>query len=82
MLNTFGTLIKPKEKRYDIKAILNQNTMEIDYLFKNARNSLEKMTVIEAERQIALENLRKLTQELQDKRLEYNNKTKLNYFSK
>ena len=82
MLNTFGTLIKPKEKHYDIKAILNQNTMEIDYLFKNARNSLEKMTVIEAERQIALENLRKLTQELQDKRLEYNNKAKLNYFSK
>ncbi len=82
MLNTFGTLVRNKEQHYDIRTILNQNTMEIDYLFKNSRNSLEKMTVIEAERQIALENLRKLTQELQDKRLEYNNKSKLNYFTK
>jgi hypothetical protein len=79
-MTPFGTLTK-KANKIDIKHILNQNTMEIEYLFKGAENQLEKMTVISAERQIALDSLRKLTQELQDKRLDYNKKDKLGFFT-
>ena len=79
-MTPFGTLTK-KEKNIDIKHILNKNSMEIEYLFENMKGQLEKMTVVSAERQIAMENLRKLTQELQDKRLEYENNDKLKFFS-
>lgn len=75
-------LFKKSAGKTGIKLFINQNTNELEYLFKNSRNKLEGMTVIEAERRIALENLRKLTQELQDKRLQYDSEQKFNFFTK
>lgn len=77
----FGNLTRKNKQFYDIKKILDKDSMEIDYLFKNSQNSLERLTVIEAERRIALENLRKLTSELQTKRLRYNAKSSCKYFT-
>ena len=80
-MTPFGTLIKRNEEKKNIKHILNQENLEIEYLFNNVYGQLEKMTVISAERQIALENLRALTKELQSRRLEYNSDDKFKYFS-
>jgi len=82
MAMPFGTLTKSnKEEKYDIRKILNKDTMQLDYLFKNSLDNLEKLTVIQAERQIALENLRNLTTQLQTKRLRYNAKSACKYFT-
>lgn len=78
MKQVFGQLTK---KKNNIIRVLNNDTMQIDYLFKNAQSELEKMSVIHAERQIALENLRKLTSELQTKRLRYKTKSSCKYFT-
>ncbi len=78
MKHTFGQLT---ENKNNIISVLNKDTMQIDYLFKNSQSELEKMTVIQAERQIALENLRKLTCELQTKRLRYKAKSSCKYFT-
>ena len=80
-MTPFGTLIRKNEEKNNIKRILNQDNMELEFLFNNVYGQLEKMTVISAERQLALENLRALTQQLQDKRLEYNSKEKSKYFT-
>ena len=81
-MTPFGTLTKKKDSKYNIKHIVNKDSMELDYLFSNIHGQLEKMTVISAERQIALDNLRMLTQELQSKHLNYNSNEKLSYFTK
>lgn len=81
MSTSFGKLTKKNNHKYDIKRILNKDTLELEFLFKNSRDSLEKLTVVEAERRIALDNLRKLTLELQSKRLDYNSKSSYKYFS-
>ena len=81
MTNQFGTLTRKKQTKQDIKSILNEDTIEIEYLFGDAKSKLEKLTVIEAERKIALDNLRKLTKELQTMRLHYNEKDELKYFT-
>ena len=75
----FGNLTK--RTKYDIKRSLNKDTMNIDYLFRNSKGDLEKLSVIQAERQIALENLRNLTKELQTKRLRYKAKASCKYFT-
>ena len=75
-------LFKKSVSDFDIRHFINKNTNELEYLFKNSRNKLEGLTVIEAERQLALDNLRKLTQELKEGRLHYNNEPKLNFFTK
>lgn len=77
----FGTLTKDTKKKYDIKKILNKDTMELNYLFKNSNKTLQKLTIIDAERQIAMENLRNLTTELQTKRLRYNARAACKYFT-
>ncbi len=79
MLN-FGTLTQ--KNKIDIKTFVDSETKDIDYLFKNSRNQLEKLTVIDAERQIALDNLRKLTEELQGKPLAYASNSKFTFFTK
>ena len=70
----FGNLTK-------IKRTINKETMHIDYLFQDSNGKLEQLSVIQAERQIALENLRNLTKELQTKRLRYKAKSSCKYFS-
>ena len=65
----------------NIKSYVNSNTLQLDYLFKNSTSDLEKLSVVQAERQIALENLRNLTKELQTKRLRYKAKSFCKYFS-
>ncbi len=82
MVKHFGALLDNANKKTNIKSFINQDTMELDYLFKNSNDKLEKLTVIEAERQLALENLRKLTQELKDRRLNYDEEPKFNFFTK
>ena len=79
MAKSFCNLTTKNKKDYNIKRILNKDSMEINYLFENSKKTLEEMTVIEAERRIALENLRKLTSELQTKRLRYNSKSFCKY---
>ena len=79
--NNFGTLTKKKKKLYDITEILNAGKSELDSLFKNSELKLEKLTVIEAERQAALENLRTLTSLLQTKRLRDKVKAGNKYFT-
>lgn len=65
----------------NIKSYVNPNTSQIDYLFKNSMGDMGKLSVVQAERQIALENLRNLTKELQTKRLRYKSKSYCKYFS-
>lgn len=79
MIYKFGTLAK--KKNFDIKKIINENTMEIEYLFRNAESKLEKLTVIEAERQLAVENLRKLIEQLQAGRNKINSQPDFKYFT-
>ncbi len=81
MAKSFCNLTTKNKKNYNIKRILDKDSMEINYLFENSKKTLEEMTVIEAERKIALENLRKLTSELQTKRLRYNSKSFCKYFT-
>ena len=82
MVKQFGTLLFNNENNdNNIKSFVNQESLALDYLFKNSRDKLEKLTVIEAERRIALENLRKLTQELKDRRLNFDTDSKLNFFT-
>ena len=75
----FGKLTN--KSKYDIKRILNKDTMQIDYLFQDATGRLEQLSVIQAERQMALENLRNLTKELQTKRLRFKAKNSCKYFT-
>ncbi len=81
MTDLFCNLTTRNKKQLNIKRILNKDTMELNYLFKNSNKTLEAMTVVDAERRIALENLRKLTDELQTKRLRYNAKAFCKYFT-
>ena len=81
MTESFCNLTSKNREKKDIKRILNRDSFELNYLFQNSQKTLETMTVIEAERQIALENLRKLTEELQTKRLRYNAKSFCKYFT-
>ena len=81
MTDLFCNLTTKNKKQLNIKRILNKDTMELNYLFKNSNKTLEAMTVVDAERRIALENLRKLTDELQTKRLRYNAKAFCKYFT-
>ncbi len=81
MTKSFCNLTVKNKIKYDIKRILDKDSMEINYLFQNSNKTLETMTVIDAERRIALENLRKLTDELQTKRLRYNAKSFCKYFT-
>ena len=79
--NNLGTLTKKKKKLYDITEILSSEKKVLDSLFKNSELKLEKLTVIEAERQAALENLRTLTSLLQTKRLRDKVKAGNKYFT-
>ena len=79
--STFGTLTKKKKKLHDITEILNAEKNVLDSLFRNSEIKLEKLTVIEAERQAALENLRTLTSLLQTKRLRSKVKAGNKYFT-
>lgn len=81
MTDLFCNLTTKNKKQLNIKRILKKDTMELNYLFKNSNKTLEAMTVVDAERRIALENLRKLTDELQTKRLRYNAKAFCKYFT-
>ena len=73
----FGKLTLQKK----IKSFVNKNDLDLNYLFENFKGGLEKLSVIQAEREIALENLRNLTKELQTKRLLYKAKSSCKYFS-
>lgn len=77
----FGNLTLKQKKLYDISQILKKDDFEIDILFRNSINKLEEMTVIEAERKEALENLRVLTSILQTKRLRNKAKSCNKYFT-
>lgn len=57
------------------------NKKPLDFLFQNYDSKLVDLTVIEAEYKIAFENLKKLTTELQTKRLRYNAKSACKYFT-
>lgn len=63
----FGSLTLKQKKISDIKEILNNDNIDLDYLFKDSLKKLDGLSVIEAERQMALENLRTLTALLQKK---------------
>lgn len=77
----FGNLTLKQKKLYDISQILRKDDIEIDILFNNSINKLEELTVIEAERKAALENLRVLTSMLQTKRLRDKVKSCNKYFT-
>ena len=61
----FGSLTLKQKKINDIKEILKNDSIDLDYLFKDSLKKLDGLSVIEAERQMALENLRTLTTLLQ-----------------
>ena len=81
VIRCFGKLTAKNKERYNIRQILSKDNTHLDYLFQNSLDSLAKLTVIQAERQIALENLRSLTSQLQTKRLRYNAKSACKYFT-
>ena len=77
----FGNLTLKQKKLYDIGEILNKQDRDLDILFQNSMDKLEKLTVIDAERTSALENLRTLTTILQTKRLRSKVKSSNKYFT-
>lgn len=77
----FGNLTLKQKKLYDIGKILNKQDRDLDILFQNSMDKLEKLTVIDAERTSALENLRTLTTILQTKRLRSKVKSSNKYFT-
>ena len=77
----FGNLTLKQKKLYDIGEILNKQDRDLDILFQNSMDKLEKLTVIDAERTAALENLRTLTTILQTKRLRSKIKSSNKYFT-
>lgn len=77
----FGNLTLKQKKLYDIGEILNKQDRDLDILFQNSMDKLEKLTVIDAERTAALENLRTLTTILQTKRLRSKVKSSNKYFT-
>ena len=77
----FGNLTLKQKKLYDIGEILNKQDRDLDILFQNSMDKLEKLTVIDAERTAALENLRTLTTILQKKRLRSKIKSNNKYFT-
>jgi hypothetical protein len=77
----FGNLTLKQKKLYDIGKILNKQDRDLDILFQNSMDKLEKLTVIDAERTAALENLRTLTTILQTKRLRSKVKSSNKYFT-
>ena len=81
LYSNFGKLTLKQKKLNDITSILTGEDKELDVLFQNHLHKLEKLTVIDAERKIALENLRKLTIQLQTKRLRRNSKASCKYFT-
>ena len=75
MTKTFGNLTLKQLNRVE------QKETPINYIFKNASKRLAKIDVVTQERQIAFDNLMKLTTELQTKRLRYNAKSACKYFT-
>lgn len=65
----------------DFENHTNNHDMELDYIFQNYGHHLENLTVIEAERRIALENLRSLTKRMQSNRIKQNAESFCKYFS-
>ena len=53
----------------------------LDCLFQDSQITLRKISTVETECKIAIENLHKLTTELQTKRLRYNAKSACKYFT-
>lgn len=76
----FGKLTLRQKKINDF-SFINKNSLELDWLFENSMDKLNDFSVVEAERKLALENLRELTNRLQNKRLQEKMKEKLKYFS-
>ena len=81
LYSNFGKLTLKQKKINDISDILSNEDRELDILFQDHLHKLEKLTVIDSERRIALENLRKLTIQLQTKRLRKNSKASCKYFT-
>lgn len=54
---------------------------ELEYLFENSRLRLKDFDIDEAERRIAMEQLRKLTAQLQTRRLRHKTKSACKYFT-
>lgn len=77
----FGNLVSKKNENMDVRIILNRNTKELEYLFRNTNNEIEKLNIAEAERRIALENLRTMTALLQARRLRNKIKSSSKYFT-
>jgi len=69
------------ESSYDLNSLLNKNNRELDYIFKDTDKYLDELTVVQAERQVALNNLRLLTKRLQANRLKQKAKAFCKYFS-
>lgn len=78
--NNFGKLTLKQKKLNDF-SFINKKSIELDWLFEDSMDKLNDFSVIEAERRMALENLRDLTKRLQNKRLQEKMKDKLRYFS-
>ena len=76
-MKSFGSLTL----KYFAKEKTGHKIKPLDYLFRNSKKRLERMAVLEAERQMAFENLQKLTTELQTKRLRYNARIACKYFT-
>ncbi len=76
-MKSFGDLTL----KYFAKEKAERKIKPLDYLFRNSKKRLARMAVLDAERQLALENLQKLVTELQTKRLRYNAKAACKYFT-
>ena len=79
--HNFGNLTLKQKKLYDIRKILNNNNAELDVLFQSTLSKLDNPTVIEAERQEALKNLRTLVSILQANRLKSKIRSEYKYFT-
>lgn len=66
---------------FDVTEILKRDNLEIDYLFEEHEKSLRNFNIMEAERNMAMDNLRKLTTLLQTRRLRYKAREACKYFT-
>lgn len=78
--NEFGEISRLR-KLYNIREILKEKNEDIDYLFDKSIKHLENFNVVEAEREMALEQLRVLTSQLQTRRLRNKIKSSCKYFT-
>ncbi len=77
----FVNTAENQQEYYDVNEILKRDNLEIDYLFEEYAKNLRDFNIMTEERNMAMDNLRKLTALLQTRRLRYKARSVCKYFT-